>query len=84
MKYSYENEWKYIKVNDNITNFERPTGSAATGSQQTTQSGQKATQSATQHGQKPTSSATTGSMSVSAEESQRYSENSRSASLQLR
>lgn len=63
MKYSYENEWKYIKVNDNITNFERPTGSAATGSQQTTQSGQKATQSATQHGQKPTSSATTGSMS---------------------
>lgn len=27
MKYSYQNEWKYIKLNDNITNFERPSQS---------------------------------------------------------
>lgn len=29
MKYSYENEWKYIKLNDNITNFQRPSGSGS-------------------------------------------------------
>ena len=27
MKYSHQNEWKYIKLNDNITNFERPSES---------------------------------------------------------
>lgn len=27
MKYSHQNEWKYIKLNDNITNFERPSQS---------------------------------------------------------
>lgn len=63
MKYSYENEWKYIKVNDNITNFERPTGSAAAGSQQQTiQSGQKTTKPASQQGQNSATSAA-GSMS---------------------
>jgi len=62
MKYSNENEWKYIKLNANITNYERPSGSVSTQVPKATQaadaSGQKSTQSG-QSSTKASQSATT-------------------------